>query len=243
MTNPAQPPVPQQKKGLHPLAWVAIGCGVLLVVGAAVAIVGGYFLYGKARELADNPAIATAKMIAAADPELEIVDTDEDAQTVTFRNTKTGDEMTISFDDIEKGRLTISSGGDEVVISGDEKGGQVTVRTDEGTARFGGGAEIDLPDWVPIYPGTTPEGSYSTDTAEGRGGAYTAQTDDSLDEVLRFFSDKLEAEGLESLHKTTTREGAILMTATPDESRTCTVTVTAEGGRVGIAVNFTEKKS
>jgi hypothetical protein len=37
--TPVPPPVPPPRKGLHPLAWVAMGCGCLVLLGIAAAVV------------------------------------------------------------------------------------------------------------------------------------------------------------------------------------------------------------
>jgi hypothetical protein len=43
---PAEPP----RKGLHPLVWVAIGCGALIVLSAVLIMVLGFFVVRKAKE-------------------------------------------------------------------------------------------------------------------------------------------------------------------------------------------------
>ena len=156
MTNASGGPTPQ-KKGQSPWVWVAIGCAGILVLGAVVAGIGGYFLVGKAREVAEemeeDPIAASARFIAAANPEIELVTADKDNRTVTFRNTETGEEFTFDYDDIEEGRISFTSGGESASIELDTEGEGVTITSDEGTTTFGASSDLwDLPDWVPVYP-------------------------------------------------------------------------------------------
>ena len=87
---------PVQKQGMSPWAWVAIGCGGLLVLCGLVFAVVGYFIYGKAKEVvsevSEDPIAFTSRIIAEADPEIELVEADKDNRRVTFRNTETGEE-------------------------------------------------------------------------------------------------------------------------------------------------------
>lgn len=50
MNQEAQP----KKKGFSPLAWIAIGCVGLILVGAAVVAVGGFFAAKKVKEVVDE---------------------------------------------------------------------------------------------------------------------------------------------------------------------------------------------
>ena len=110
------------KKGLSPVAWIAIGCGGILIVGmiAVAGLVGwGFF---KARELVEefdgNPARAAAETMIKLNPELELIESDEDAGTVTFRNEKTGEVATLNFEDIAQGRFTVSTDEGEFQVDG-----------------------------------------------------------------------------------------------------------------------------
>ncbi len=80
MSNGTQTP---ERKGLGTLAWIGIGCGVLLVVVVIALAVTSWFVVGKARQVAvdveGNPALAAARMIVKLNPELEEVEVDQDA--------------------------------------------------------------------------------------------------------------------------------------------------------------------
>ncbi len=79
---------PSERKGLSPVAWIAIGCAGILVLAGIATFVGGIFIFKKAKnvvqEMEDNPVLATAKLIAATNPDVELVAADEETQTVIF---------------------------------------------------------------------------------------------------------------------------------------------------------------
>ena len=246
MTN--RPAVPQQppKKGLSPLAWVGIGCLGLLVIGGIVATVITVFLVGKAKEVAEDPVATMAKVFAAANPDVELVSTDKENQTVTFRDVNTGEELTFGYDDIEQGRVTFSSGSETAelkVTPGDDGSGGLTVKTSEGTATFSAGGDAsNIPDWVPVYPGVTPTSNFS---AEGTGqstGTFSFTSDADIESILDFYDDQVKKAGLETRSRTTTPEGAIWVAASSDESRGLTVMASKQSSGMEVVVSFTEKR-
>ena len=234
---------PVQKQGMSPWAWVAIGCGGLLVLCGLVFAVVGYFIYGKAKEVvsevSEDPIAFTSRIIAEANPEIELVEADKDNRRVTFRNTETGEEFTFDYEDVEEGRFSLTSDGETASIDFDREGeesGRMTITTDEGTTTYRAGTELeDHPDWLPIYPGANAE------TPEMEAGGFTFETSDSLEDVLSFYTSELESAGLQIRSRTTTPEGAMLIASASDESRTATVTASVKNGSIEAMVNFMEK--
>jgi hypothetical protein len=228
------------KKGLGPLAWIGIGCGVLIVMGVIAAAMGGYFLKKKL----ENPVMAAAELAIRANPDVELVESDSDAGTLTVRDKKTGKVFTINADDAKEGRISIES--DEGTATFDSSGVRVTdEKGQESVLQAGGGAPKDLPSWVPAYPGGTAQGSYSANTPEGRTAVFTVTTRDGVDEVLNFYQEKLEAEGL-TVQKTTVEGGDGSMNSlsgtSEDQKRTIGVMVTSSNGETSAIVTFEEKK-
>jgi hypothetical protein len=184
------PVAPEPKKGLSTLAWIGIGClGMLVLSGIAVTLL-GIFVVGKVKQAAtEDPVAATAKVLAAAHPDIEFVSADKEGRTVTFRDAKSGEELTFGYDDIEEGRVTFSSEGKtatiDVATEEGREGADVTIETDEGKATFRASTELEeLPRWVPLYPGTTPKGNFASEAGELRAGAFSFTTEDALDDVL-----------------------------------------------------------
>src|SRR5215470_13160748 len=81
---PSPPGTPQaQKKGMGPLAWIGIGCGVIVLLGCIVMGAFFYFVKSKADEFQKNPALSAAKLAVQLNPDLDLVSSDEKAQTLT----------------------------------------------------------------------------------------------------------------------------------------------------------------
>ena len=202
-TAPAQPvaPVPQ-KKATSPLVWIVAGCGGLIVlVGLVLAVVlywGAHKIRGFAASTGRNPAVFGAKIAVMANPDLEIVSSDDGAGTVTIRNKKTGEEITMNARDIKQGRLKFKNEkGDEVSFEGSGQQGKETfkIRSNKGSVTFGSGDGEKLPSWVPTYPGGQSLASASETTAAGFSGHCSFQTADATDKVLSFYERELKASG------------------------------------------------
>ncbi len=258
MTNGTQTPGAPQKKGLPVLAWVGIGCGVILLIIVIVLVAGGMFVAHKMKEVGidpelweEQPALAASKVIATFNPDLEVVEVDEDGGTITVRNTKNGEVITVNLDDVRSGNISFrdESTGKEVKIraetSGEGEEGTFTVTDGSGTEvmTVGEGASTDVPSWVPIYPGTTPTGRFSMSTDEGTTLALGLETGDPVDQVLEFYKKKLEAEGFKTSVTTfSSDEGkGGFITATDDsKGRTLQVSINREDGTTSVGLNCTE---
>ena len=187
-----------------------------------------------------------ARVIAAANPDIELLEASDDDGIVRFRNTETGEEFEFSYEDIEEGRFTFTADGETASIdfdgSQEEGSGSVTITSDEGTTTFTASSERgDYPDWVPVYPGAATQGNYTTETPEARAGAYSFEVEEEVDVVLDFYANAFEAAGLEIKSRTTMPTGAMLAAETPDGARNATLSLSGEGGVVKGAVNFVEK--
>ena len=177
---------------------MAIGCGGLLVVCAIVVSVSGYFVAKKvgdfAEDFQENPE-AAAEMLIKMNPDLELVDSDRDAGTITIREKDSGEVITVNYADIEKGKLSFETdeGEMEFSASGDPEEGLFTVTTDgEDTMRVGSSDMDNLPDWVPVFPGGTTTGTYSATTPDGVSGSFQLTSSESVDDVLAFYVEQFE---------------------------------------------------
>jgi hypothetical protein len=249
MTNGAETP---KKKGLPTLAWVGIGCGVLILIVVVVLVAGSLFVAKKVKDVAgdfeDNPGLAAARMIVRFNPELEEVAVDEDAGTMTIRNTKTGEEITVDVEDIKQGRLSWTAGGQEVTIdaSGGEDGTVVDVKDGKESWKLtaGAGAATKIPEWVPVYPGTEPGGGYSTEREQGISGVFQLETDDAIAAMIDFYRSTLEEDGFNVNVNTFSggdgEEGGLVNATSEETQRTVTVMVGSGEGQTTATVTFNE---
>lgn len=215
---PAQPPAtpaPAPKK-TSPLVWVLVGCGVIVLLVVLVLAVGGFIIGKKVKDFAKeaerNPAVAAAELVARANPDIEVVDKDYDRGTITIRNKKTGEVLTMDAEDVKNGRLRFRNDkGEEITFEGkgEGAGGQVKLTGKEGELTFGAGVEATLPSWLAEYPGGESQGAYSGSDGSIVTGGYTFQTDDSVQEVMDFYKDRLEGEGFQVTTTTFQQDGRI----------------------------------
>lgn len=235
MPAPAPPPA----KKTSPWVWVAVGCGGVLLLVLLIFLIGGYFVAKKvgnfAKEAEKNPAMAAAKMIAAVTPDIEVVEADDKRNTITLRNTKTGEVVTMDVNDVKEGRIKFKTDKGEAEISGD-RGGGVTIRTEEGTATFGTGD--DYPGWLPSYPGASPVALFASRTENESMGTWQFTTADDAAKVVSFFQRELKERGFKITSTTSWQadEGNAGMVMAEDGKRNVMVTVAPHEGRTQVNV-------
>jgi uncharacterized protein YneF (UPF0154 family) len=236
-----------EKKGLSPWAWVAIGCGGLLLVAMIVMVAGGMFVAKKvgdfAEDFEENPA-AAAEMLVKMNPDLELVESDRDAGTITIRNKQDGEVITVNYQDLQEGKLSFETAEGEVTFSatGDDEEGLLTVtKQGEEMMRIGGAEMEDVPSWVPVFPGAMATGTYSATTADGMGGSFQLTTAESVDEVMAFYAEQLEGGGWsvqKSAYSGADGNGGQIMAS--DEERTVIVIVSSTDEGAEATVNYSE---
>ena len=151
------------KRKTNPIVWILVAVIGLACIAGAITLAGGLFLVHKAREAGvdadlfrENPGLAIGKLIAAAHPDTEVVSTDTGSGTVTLRDRRTGKEMTLTFDQVQKGFR----------FEADEDNGR------KATVQVGGDAEHVRAD-VPVYPGAKVRATFEVDGDGAKGqGAY-----------------------------------------------------------------------
>lgn len=218
----------RRQRGLHPLAWLAIGFATLTVLSAVAVGAGAVFMVLRAKdfvaEFEANPALTAAEVLSMLDPALEVLSRDDGAQTVTVRDARSNRTKTVDFEDILEGALnpqsrdiSVREGGADLDVDGslrvrtdegeisfdleaDEEGGRLIIRTDEGELLLGSGRDAQgIPRYVPIFRET--EGArpvYSARTADGFLGAVAWETSASPQEVTDFYARWLEEQGFET---------------------------------------------
>jgi hypothetical protein len=240
---PPPPGLPTAKKGLSPLAWVGIGCGVLLLLVLIAMGACGLFVKNKVQGFADNPEMTLAEAMVAANPDFEKVSSDADAKTITVRNKKTGEEVTLNLADIKEGRWEVTT--KEGTTTMGKEG--LTVTDAEGKVSTYGAPTSQLPDWLPKYPNTTgePSGAFESTSPEGKTATFTIATADPVDQVLTFYETELKGAGFKATKNTYATDGATgggtVSGTSADEKRTFNVLATTDNGQTQAVVSYTEK--
>ncbi len=199
---PATPGSMPPRKKTSPWVWIVAGVlGFLLLIVVALSV-GAYFVYHKAREYGvaaeKNPGLAAAKLLAAINPDVEVVSTDDNRGLITIRDKKTGKTVTINFEDIQKGRISFEEEGKERVSieAKGEDSDSLELKSGGETVRFGAGGPLKLPDWFSSYPGAKVSNTYVSQGKETGVTGFHFTTSDSVDQVARFYERGLKKSGL-----------------------------------------------
>jgi hypothetical protein len=247
---PPGPGVPA-KKGMSPLAWVGIGCLVILILGGIALGVMGMIAKRAVDKFSKNPGMTTAELMVRANPDLELVSKNEDKNTITVKDKKTGEVSTFGVDKdgkfnikSNKGTATFdASSGNGVSIKSTDEKGQVS------TFNAGGGGTQKLPSWLPSYPGATVQGTMDTTNDEGHSAAFTVTTKDDSAKVLDYYEAQLKSAGLKAEKTTfntssngTSQTGGTVSGKSDDGKREASVIVSTSAEGTQALVSFTEKK-
>ena len=225
---------PVQRK-TSPLVWVLVIILGLFALGAIAVVGTGLFIVHKVRQagfdpelMKQNPGLAITKMIARANPDVDVLSTDEGAGKITVRDKKTGKVVTMTFDDPKQGKFSFSAPGDDGKTA---------------SLEIGVGAD-KLPSWIPAYPGAKVEGTFNMagNSGEGNGGAFGFSTSDAPAKVMSFYQDKFKELGIGVKMVTTTEKGGMILGADEGEKRTLHVIVGSESGETKVQVMYGLKK-
>lgn len=114
-------PAPQKKK-LSPIVWVLIGLAAFFLLVIMAVVAGGIYV---ASRVAENPAAAAAALIAAGNHDVEVVSSNRDNGTVTFREKSTGKTVTVNLEQLKEGKLVFSDNEKEVTVEAGPDGVKV----------------------------------------------------------------------------------------------------------------------
>ncbi len=217
MTPPPNPPdVSNPKKGLHPMAYVGIGCGGLLLIGT---VAGGILiskLVNKTSEFIQDPTMALAALVVQSSPDLELVQSDSDSGILQVKVESTGETITIDRAQIESGKFSytkVNADGTEEITNIDFSGaenGEISITDGEGDSIFQSGEQTpdSIPDWVPAYPGATNvNGTFKATINGTESGSFSLKTTDSPSEVLNTYKPLLEDIGFTVTTQGVTKNG------------------------------------
>jgi hypothetical protein len=138
----------------------------------------------------------------------------------------------IGFFVVHKAR---EAGFDRVHIE-DGKHGKFEVKSADGSVQFGGEAKI--PAWVPDYPGSNPQNTFSAQGQNGRTGTFVFKTSDSPEHVAQFYREQLESSNLKVASVVNAGDSQILTAADSDKHRTVNVVVAKEGGETSVNITY-----
>jgi len=219
---------------------IMVTCGVLLYTGM-------HFLKNAtgydSELLKTNPGLAMAKMATAMNKDLELVSSNDREGTIVVREKSTGKVMTMKFDPDTKKMVIVGNDGSKISMSGQGSTGGLTVQSADGsTVQYGNSTGNNVPSWVPVYPGSHPQGLISATNADGSQNTFSFKSPDPASKILSFYTDQLKAAGFTISMTTTTEQGGLVQAADADKKHTINVMVgtNADGTETGITA--VEKK-
>ncbi len=211
------PPAPQTSSGVKILLWVVgIVVGLILISFGSCAVIGFYAMH-KVKQagfdsdlMKKNPGLATAKMAVMLNPDAEIVSSDDNAGTIVVRDKKTGKIVIMKFDPQKKVMVITDENGKttSLITSGEGANTSMEMKSSEGTMKIGTGAD-KAPDWVPVYPGSSPQSTFSASSGAEQSGSYTFVTKDAADKVISFYGDSLKSAGFAVSNMTSNSDGKV----------------------------------
>ncbi len=249
--DPNTPNSSEPKKGISGLAIAGIGCGGLLLlagIGVFALLMRGCSMAKEfAGDFQKNPAKATAVMLVKANPDLDLVKTDDATGEITVRDKKTGEVTSMSFDDLSKGKLTFKNAkGEEVSIDASQANGKagLVIKGPEGETVIGGGSEATTPPaWVPLYPGVKSEegGGFRAEKNGKISGSFIGTTADPSAKVKEFYDAKLKEAGFTTEVSTMNMNGtdsAIVAGKKEADKSTVNVMINTEKGKTAVVLSY-----
>nr|WP_320131878.1 hypothetical protein [uncultured Holophaga sp.] len=232
--TPAAPP-PRKSKTLW---WVLGGCGVVVLLAIIAIVIIAALVGRKIAAAGKNPAVAAAELAIRANPDLDLVGTDYDKGTITIRDRKSGEVITLDASEAQKGQVRFRNAkGEGLKLSGAE--GKVHLQTEKGEATLGAGAVTPAPDWVPSYPGASAEGLMDATVNKVRQRSVVQKTGDSVQTVQDFFEAGLKAQGF-SVSSARIGEGGLVTGKDRAHQRAVTVLIRRQDKETTVSVSSRE---
>jgi hypothetical protein len=241
---------PATLRKTSPLVWILVAVlGLFVLFGIAV-VGGGLFLVHKAKQagfdpelMRNNPGLATAKLLAATNPDLEVVSTDDQRGLITIRQKSTGKTMTVNFDEMKRGKLTFREDGKNAVTleaHGNGDSGSLQMKSGSESLTIGAN-QAALPAWIPAYPNSKPASTFSVNSKEGTSASFQFQTQDTPKDVVAFYERGLKQTGFRINATTTSESGGSSggLVSADDAANKRTVLVTVGTGQKGTTVSVT----
>jgi len=246
----AGPPAPMPPRKTSPVVWIVVGVlGFFFLMGLIVMIGFGLVIH----KVKENPALAAAKFLTMANPNVEVVSSDSGRNTVTFRDKRTGETITMNFDDIKKGRIEFrgpkgeraSIDAQRALIDAQRQSGTFELNTPDGSMKFGAGAGAKMPDWVPAYPGSRPEGTFSMQGAQGNAGTFKFTTTYPPQAVISFYEEAFKQAGFKitanAAGQALGSDGGMISAEDAAGKRNCMVMVSSQNGATSATLIFSTK--
>jgi len=182
------PPPPLPKPGIPPLGWVGIVLGSVLLIFVILGILAFSFIKKKIDLYTRNPEKAAAEMLVGVHPDLEIVDRNDERSQMTIR-VKGGETLTVSYDEIAKGKFSFKDAQGNVV-------------------QLGGKSDLsEVPEWVPKVGGLSEIRAFRNERNGKAAGFYAGTSTDTPESIEATIEKEAHQLGLSSVASNTAALG------------------------------------
>ncbi len=239
------PPAQAPKKGRF-IFWALGGCLVLIVLAVVILFSTGIFLAKKTGLdiglMQKDPGLAVAKMIATSNPNIEVLEVDEDKGIIRVRDKETGKTLAMDLKEAKNGKIVFLGEGNERVeiqSSGDGDKATLDIKSSEGSMSIGAGAG-KLPGWLPAYPGAKSSGGAEFYSERGDAGSCTLISSDSAPAVAAFYEKALNGAGF-AVEKSSNQipgQGLMTILQAQDGNNQRKANVTVIPGANGTSINL-----
>jgi hypothetical protein len=245
---------PAAPRKTSPIVWILVAVLALFVLFGIAVVGGGFFLVHKAKQagldpelMRNNPGLATAKLLAATNPDLEVVSADDRRGLITIRQRSTGKIMTMNFDEMKRGKITFREDGKDAVTleaHGDGNTGSLQMKSGSESLNIGAN-QATLPAWIPAYPNSKPASTFSMTGKEGTSASFQFPTQDAVKDVVAFYERELKQTGFR-INATTTGEsggsaGGLVSADDAANKRTVAVIVGTDNKGTTVSVTYSQK--
>jgi hypothetical protein len=238
-----------------PVVWILVAVAGLFVLVGLFVVGGSLFLVHKAKQagfdtelMRNNPGLATAKLLAATNPDLEVISSDDGRGVVVIRQRSTGKTMTVTFDDMKRGKFSFHEDGKDAVTleaHGNGDTGSLQMKSGSESLTIGANQAAVLPAWIPAYPNSKPASTFTANTKQGSSASFQFQTQDAPKDVIVFYEQGLKQAGFRITATATGASGAssggLVSGDDVDHKRTILVTVGTGNQGTSVSVTYSQK--
>ncbi len=227
------------------LIYILLGCGILAILVIVIAAF-SFLYFGKKLIGSKSPQEAIVKMMLERNPEVEVLEIDQDNNKIKIRNKKTGEVITIDFSDAKKGIIQWKEKGkkDSVKIKGEEKEGKIEITSEEGKTTITYGGDEKLPNWLPEFKNFEVLNKTKSQSGNKVYGAIELESAKDIDETAKEIENLFKEKGFKLNQIITQRSEdgkTVMLQGELGKGKTFFAIVNQENKKTKCVINYSEE--
>lgn len=228
------------------LIYVLLGCGILAIIVIVVAAFSFLYFGKKFIGSSKSPQEAIVKMMLERNPEVEVLEVDQDNNRIKIRNKKTGEIITIDYSQAKKGIIQWKEKGKKgsVEIKGEEKEGKIEISSEEGKTTITYGGDENLPDWLPEFKSFKILNQVTSKSGNKSSGTIELESLKDIDETAKEIENLFKEKGFNLNQILTQKSGGaktVMLQGELEKSKTFFAIVNQEKEKTKCIINYSEK--